>query len=350
MNLLYSDTILLFLKKVKKEARSIIQTEMALKCGPRRFWVKNVGYPLHFVVFEHPSKMGYFDPEMYEIGVNKCFLFEPEESLKDLLRHELAHYLTFITHGSSVSPHGKEFRDICALYGWKIEVARATVSSEKRKESLRITQKIQKLFSLSQSHHVHEAELALCKARELLLKYHQAHVQEDSEEMEIHRLIKQKRTSSKLQAIASILKHFFVYPVFNHGKGCVYLEIFGTPVNIEIATYVGHFLERELEVLWKDSNLKGLRAKNSFFRGLAHGYEQKMKPVHCDKKAIISLESQLASSAEKAYPHLSSSFSRCSIDLEATRLGKDHGNKLQIRPGIKSSESKTSLLQFFRMS
>ncbi|WP_420422616.1 SprT-like domain-containing protein [Simkania sp.] len=344
MNLLYSETLLLFLKKVKKEARTIIQKEMALKCGPRRFWVGNVGYPLHFVAFDHPSKMGYFDPEMYEIGVNKCFLFETDENLKDLLRHELAHYLTFITHGSSVSPHGREFREICSLYGWKTEVTRATVSSEKRQKSLRIAEKIQKLFSLSQSHNLHEAELALCKARELLLKYHQTHMTQDSEEMEIHRLTKQKRASTKLQTIASILKHFFVYPVFNHGKGCVYLEIFGSPVNIEIATYVGHFLERELEILWKNSNLKGLRAKNSFFRGIAHGYEKKMQSVPQDEKAIISLENQLAITAAKAYPHLSSSFSRCSIDMEATLLGKDRGSKLQIRPGLCDSSSKTHLI------
>ncbi|MCB1084218.1 MAG: DUF2786 domain-containing protein [Simkania sp.] len=346
MNLLYSETLLLFLKKVKKEAISIIQKEMALKCGPRRFWVGNVGYPLHFVVFDHPNKMGYFDPEMYEIGVNKCFIFEPEESLKDLLRHELAHYLTFITHGTSVSPHGTEFHEICTLYGWKAEVARATVSSDKRQKSLRIAEKIQKLFSLSQSHHVHEAELALCKARELLLKYHQTHLAQDSEEMEIHRLIKQKRASSKLQTIASILKHFFVYPVFNHGKQCVYLEIFGSPVNIEIATYVGHFLERELESLWKNSNLIGLRAKNSFFRGIAHGYEKKMQSAYHEETAIISHENQLALDAAKAYPHLSSSFSKCSIDLEATRLGKDRGSKLQIRPGLQGSSSKTQFIGF----
>ena len=339
MNLLYSETICLFLKKVKKEAQAILKNEMALKCGIRRFWVKNIGYPFHFVVFEHPTKMGYFDSEMYEIGVNKCFLFEPDENLKDLLRHELAHYLTFITYGPSAPHHGKEFHHICALYGWKTEVARATVPPSKQKQSLRILEKVQKLFALSNSHHAHEAQLAMLKARELLLKYHLNHVPEDNDEMEIHRLFKQKRSSMKLQAIASILKHFFIYPVFNHGKGCVYLEIFGDPINVEIAIYVGHFLEKELEKLWKNSHLKGLRAKNSFFRGIANGYDEKMKPSASQEQAVISLENQLVKAASKAYPHLSMTFSRSYVDVKATQLGKDRGKKLMIRPGLREKST-----------
>jgi len=346
MNLLYSETICLFLKKVKKEAQAIIKNDMALKCGSRRFWLKDIGYPLHFVVFEHPTKMGYFDAEMYEIGVNKCFLFEETTSLQDLLRHELAHYLTFIIYGPSVPHHGQEFRQVCALYGWETEVKRATIPPAKQRQTLRMVEKVQKLFALSQSHHTHEAELAMLKARELLIKYHLTNVSEEKEEMHIHRLFKQKRSSAKLQAIASILKHFFVYPVFNQGKNCVYLEIFGDPINLEIATYVGHFLDKELERLWKHSSLKGLRAKNSFFRGLAQGYDQKMKPLPNQEKAIVSLENQLAKAASKAYPNLSTTSCRSFADLKATRLGSDLGKKLQIKPGLhKKSPSQSPNLE-----
>lgn len=348
MNLLYSETICLFLKKVKKEAQSILKNEMGLTCEPRRFWVKETGYPLHFVVFEHPTKMGYFDPEMYEVGVNKCFLFESESAMRDLLRHELAHYMAFIIHGPSVPHHGKEFHAICELYGWKTEVARATTSPSNRKNSHRILEKVQKLFALSTSHHAHEAELALLKARELLVKYHLTHVGSDPEEMEIHRILKQKRSSSKMQAIASILKHFFVYPVFNHGKGCVYLELFGDSVNLEIAIYVGHFLNRELEHLWKSTGLKGLRAKNSFFRGVAKGYDQKMKPKADQVQAIMTLENQLVDIASKAYPHLTLSYSRSNIDFKASEIGKERGKKLQIFKSLKSKpvSSETRFIGF----
>ena len=315
-------------------AQLILKEEMHLTFGKRLFWVENTGYPLHFVVFEHSSKMGYFDAEMYEIGVNKCYLFETDADLRDLLRHEIAHFMTFIKYGPLTPHHGSEFRSICAEYGWKNEVARAKSSSNDRKQSLRILQKVQKLFTLSSSHHAHEAEAALLKARELLLKYQLDLEIKDDDEMEIHRLFKQTKTSAKLEAIASILKHFFVYPVFNHGKGCVYLEIFGNSENLEIATYVGGFLEKEFENLWKQTGLKGLRAKNSFFRGIAKGYDQKMKPLLHEEKALISLENKLMTAASKAYPHLSMTKRHVQTDEKAARIGKDRGEKLTIRKGL----------------
>ena len=342
MNLLYSETICLFLSQVQKEAQSILSHEMGLSCGMRHFWVKETGYPLNFVVFEHPNKMGYFDPEMYEIGINKCFLFEPQDALRDLLRHELAHYMTFIVHGLT-APHGKEFHAICNLYGWKTNVTQATIPPLNRKINFRALEKVQKLFALSSSHHTHEAELALLKARELLVKYHLQHAREGLEEMEIHRLFKQKRSSSKMQTIASILRHFFVYPVFNRGKGCVYLELFGKSVNLEIAKYVGCFLDRELERLWKTSGLKGLRAKNSFFRGVAKGYNQKMKPKSEQVQAIISLKNQLVKAAAKAYPHLSTSYSRSYADLRATAIGKERGKELQIHSSLKATSTSSQI-------
>lgn len=346
MNLLYSETISLFLKKVKQEARSILKHEMGLHLGRQRFWVKQTGYPLHFVVFEHPSKCGYFDPEMYEVGINKCYLFESDEALRDLLRHELAHYITFIEHGVSVPHHGKEFHAVCKRYGCKAEVARATTQPKETAESLRILQRVQKLLALSSSHHAHEAEAALVKARELLLKYHIENVSLESEEMEMHRLIKQKRCSAKLHAIASILKHFFVYTVFNHGKGCVYLEVFGSSVNVEIATYVGRFLEREFEELWKLSSLKGLRAKNSFFRGIAKGYDQKMHPLPREKGALIQLNHQLTHAASQAYPHLAKTSMNSRIDSNAAKVGLEKGKNLSIRPGIQKSTATRAKIGF----
>jgi len=109
MEILYSQAIFSFLKKGHRLALRILREEVHLKVGNTRFYLNNRSYPLHLVAFEHPSRLGYFRAEFYEIGINKSYLFESEKDLLDLLRHELAHYLTFIKHGPHVPHHGKDF-------------------------------------------------------------------------------------------------------------------------------------------------------------------------------------------------------------------------------------------------
>jgi len=348
MQILYSETILLFLKKAKSLAFSILQNEMHLKCGRTRFYHGKIGYPLQLVLFEHPSKLGYFDSEMYEIGINKCFLFEKEEKLRQLLQHELAHYLTFIQHGKEAAHHGKEFRSICASFGFAPKVSLAKTSSETHQKSLHLVKKVEKLLALSESHNEHEAEAALLKAHSLLLKHGLCLTSSSSldEEMALTRLFKRGRIDAKLRTIASILRHFFIYPIFNQGNKCSYLEILGTPCHVEIATYIGHFLDRELDRLWKSSALKGQRAKHSFFSGIAKGYESKMELSSEAKQALIPLERQLTKTAEEIYPHLSSRSSRGLYDPHAHKKGKEAGKNMQIKAALSSQNKSTLRLKF----
>lgn len=336
MEILYSETIFAFIKKCKGLARKILSEEMNLRVGRSRFFVKNTSYPLHIVTFEHPSRLGYFQADLFEIGVNKTYLHEGDKSLLDLLRHELAHYMTFITFGPQVPHHGKEFLSICKQYGWNAEVSRAVIQGDKIKKNEKILGKVQKLLSLSDSPHPEEAEAATLKAKELLLKY-SLEFREECDEMHLLRFLPRKRSSAKLHAISSILRTFLVYPVFNHGRGCVYLEILGKKVHVEVAEYVANFLDNKFELLWKEAkketpSLKGAVSKNSFFRGLAEGYTQKSEK---QSSALIRMENQLTTLAANVYPHLASSRSSYKHHETANKLGKDKGKKLSINRGLK---------------
>ena len=163
-------------------------------------------------------------------------------------------------------------------------------------------------------------------------------ITERDDETVVLRVLEKKRSSAKLQAIADILRTFFVYPIFNHGKGILYLEIIGDRVNVEVAEYVAHFLDNQFEILWKegrkkDPHLKGAASKNSFFRGLAKGYQKKEAP---QIKGLIRIEKQLLKRVKVIYPHLTVSRGSFLNSERASKVGEYFGSKLKIREGIKN--------------
>jgi len=341
MSILYSNAIFSFLKKAEDLAKQILVEEANLQVTSTRFFFGNIVCPLNFVVFEHPSQLGYFKSDFLEIGINKVFLFENNENLLNILRHELAHYFTFIEYGPFCTYHGKEFREICKRYGWNSEVSRAIMPDIKVVQCEKLMNKIHKLCSLAQSHHQHEAQAAILKVQKLLIK-HNLDLHERDDTLYLLRTLPKKRKSTKMQAIASILQTFFVNVVFNRGYDYVYLELFGEKVNVEIAEYVAQFLDREFQFLWeqvKEENpqLQGMVAKNSFFRGLANGYVNKMRPR--SQAALVKTEQHLVQYVHRIYPHLS--FSRqktCKNQKYAEELGKIKGENLKVHHGIHNQE------------
>lgn len=350
--LLFSDDILAFIKKVKTYVRHILSNEMALCLKRERFSYGKYSYPLHIVVFEHPNKLGYFSSSFYEIGINKALMFVRDEKiLLNVIRHEIAHYLTFIEYGDSVDAHGKEFRGICDKYNWGKDVYLSSVTFSKddllkeKKTNERILRKIEKLLALSSSSSINESTQAALKANELLLK-HNVDAISNNEDFVLKRILSTKRSTIKLQAISDILRSFFVYPVLNHSKKGIYLEISGKMINVEIAEYVGYFLNNKMEELWdktkKEKKLKGLTAKNSFFRGLAKGYLDKISICNTQNgntRKILVIEKQLETQVKLIYPKLKNSKASYKHHELANQAGKIAGNNLQIQKGIKPTSS-----------
>ncbi|MFT4551893.1 MAG: hypothetical protein ACI9S8_000514 [Chlamydiales bacterium] len=374
---LYSKTILTYLARVKLLARDILKRELLLSVRGERFSMGTSSYPLSFVVFEGNKRLGYFDYETFEIGINRhVMLMTKPEDLRNLLRHELAHYMMFIKYGHTVSAHGPEFRDLCKSYGWgeAVYASQSPTIDNPSGELIhlhdeRILSKIQKILALTASHNPHEAEQATVKANSLLTKYNlreihsldSSHSQQFDEDMWVKRILKKKRSNAKLNSIISILRTFYVYPVLNYGSNIVYLEIFGSKTNTSIAEHVGIFLDQELEKLWLriqkgHPHLKGLASKNSFMRGVAKGYCSKIESLKddyspADQKALIVLENKLSLSMEMAYPklsHRSSSYQNCE---KASEIGKKEGQKLQIQSCLEKSPKKgliSGLVDFFK--
>lgn len=366
---LHSKTISAFVSRVRNEVRQIVTCEMGLKMERSRIHYKFCTYPLNIVVFEDNTRLGYFDSRTFELGLSKKLMYQAKnEVLKNIIRHELAHFMCYLTMGPQVL-HGMAFHALCRSFGWGSEVysayANIDLENDKVGESDEKTEKIlarlKKLLALASSDNIHERELATLKANQLLLEHnldlsksrHFSGHDSNDEIVYLKRVLESSRQNAKHVAIRRILETFFVSTVFNHGDGVFYLEVIGDKTSVELADYVANFLNVELEVIWRQTqkenpNLKGLSSKNSFFRGVAKGYVakiEKQKSTIATGPELVVIEKNIQANLNFVYPRLSSSGSSSSLhNEEAHRAGQVKGGNLSIHPGIESKGGQTLFL------
>jgi predicted SprT family Zn-dependent metalloprotease len=354
---IYSETTFTFIEKCKVYLKDIIQKETDIKMKQSRVTYNNYTYPLSIAVFTGQQKIGYFDQTNYEIGLNSNLIYSIKESLlKDILRHELAHYITFLKHGN-VQPHGEEFKALCMSYKWDRSISKASMDIQLANSELtgdieteKMIFKIKNLLKLSESDNEHEAKLATAKANALMIKHNLERVHKGEEDtLYVQEVYYAKKRNSKLSAIYSILSHFLVSPVMNYTTEGVKLEITGSKTNIEIGEYIVTFLDRELDKLWDlakyKNNLKGLKQKNSFLAGIAKGFDQKMNEdlfelSSDESNALTIIKEDLREKTDRIYGRLRSSTSNSSIDKASLSLGKTAGKNLTINKGLSNKNKK----------
>jgi hypothetical protein len=234
--LIYSQKIIQFVNEIRRAAKEILSKEVGLRVFGDRFYDRRQDYsfPIKVVIFDNRRLLGYFDPDFYEMGFHESLMHGNRRQLHQVIRHELAHYITFINNGPAVLPHGAEFRAFCQQMGWGEEVYGATLCLETalnatiQQEESTILRKVQKLMALATSSNKNEAEQAMIKSQQLLLKHNidaNAIDGEDEEKVILKRIMKQKVMNTKMRSIALILQTFFVSAVFSRGGEFTYLEI-----------------------------------------------------------------------------------------------------------------------------
>lgn len=362
---IYSKKIIQFVSEIKKIVKEVLSKEVGLKIHGERFYNREetCSFPISIVVFNNKSMLGFFDPDFYQMGFHERLMYTSKEQLRCLIRHEIAHYLTFICHGTTFQPHGSAFKTTCENLGWGEEVSKASFCLEEGEavniEESGVFRKVQKLMALATSSNKNEAEQAMIKSQQLLLKHNIESKYIDGEEEEkiyVKRIMKQKRENAKMRSIAIILETFFVGVVYVRGGDFIYLEILGSAVNLEIAEYVANFLDQEMDNLWDEARrysyvpLKGAVAKNSFFLGLAKGYCNKIQALKREydnniTQALLVIEKKLVDARAMVYPRLTSTKSQRSHCQQSSALGEMMGRQLSIHPAVgKTSTNPQRLL------
>lgn len=363
--IIYSKKIIQFIDLVKQIIKEVLLREVGLKVRENRFYDRNqwCSYPINVVIYNNESMLGYFDSAFYEMGFHESLMKSPREQLYNVIRHELAHYITFVNFGTTQTSHSQEFRITCQRMGWGEEVQRATIFLETNQDATQeessILRRVKKLLALASSSNIHEAEMAMIKSQQILLKHHLEAPTingDDDEKVVLKRIMKQKRINAKCSAIGKILVTFFVSVVYNRGREYTYLEVVGDSVNVTIAEYVASVLDHELESMWKQaqksSHLRGIVARNSFFTGLAQGYCNKVQSLKRNStddetQALMVIEKKLVDTKAMVYPHLTTSKSDALYCQSASMVGEQMGKQLHINPAIKKS---TDMAETFLLS
>ena len=357
--IIYSETALSFLKAIKVSSLKILKYEMGLPFERKRLLYNGYYYPLDFVIFEHPNILGQYVPGKYQIQINKRLIYKVDvNTLENIIRHELCHFIAHVEFGDHIDAHGKEFLQTCARFGYGKDISRSTLEIGENIDQLKadkVFKKITKLFKLAASDNNFEAELATTKANQLLREHHlhknQVNPLEDETVLKI--VLRGKKVSAKHEAIYLILKEFLVAPVFSYQRGGFTLEVIGHRTNVLTASYIASFLNHSLEKMYEDSKkcnptLRGVRAKKSFMNGVANGYLSKIissTNLQFTKNELIKCEAQVQEHLQRAYPRLRAKFTRAGeVDSKAQSLGHFAGKNLHINPAICNSTIKPLLL------
>ena len=215
----FSASIESFLDRLSVLAKRILREDFAVSVGRTRFHTADGwSWPILLVAIDDSQRLGYFDPSDCTIGIHKRLMYTAKDRvLEDVLRHELAHYFTYIEHhasGLDDRPHGPQFQGICDAYGLGPDVRRASIDICAENDAIEgelkneaVIAKFQRLMSLAESDNEHEAALAVVRANELMVRHNiDAATAKGANRGEIEYCVKvvieSKRSSPVISAIA----------------------------------------------------------------------------------------------------------------------------------------------------
>lgn len=212
----------------------------------------------------------------------------PWPEVLSVLEHEMAHqFVDEVLGMRDETAHGATFRKVCEERGIDARAHGAPVVRGEGGGEDKTIDRIRKLLALAGSSNQHEAEIAMNKAHELMLR-HNLEQLPLRHEFEIRHLGEPRRRANPVEAevIALLSELFFVeaisIPVYVprtglHGR--VY-EIAGTLANVEMACHVHAFLLATAERLWRanrsDARVRGGRDRVPYQTGVIRGFREKL--------------------------------------------------------------------------
>jgi hypothetical protein len=274
--------------------------------------------------------------------------------LTEILKHEMAHQYVDEVLGArdAEGPHGATFRRVCIERGIDSSATGAprNPGDLEEPEQHSTLRRIEHLLALAQSDNQHEAEAAMSKARQLMLKY-------NLEEAALGRVSSYtfrhlgKPTGRRMawqRRLANIMSEFFfvdvimvpVYRPLEKKRGSV-IEAIGTRANLEIAEYAHDFLERTALQLWRThkqkERSKSDREKQSFLYGVMAGFSDKLErdAKKSQQEGLIWLgDPELGRYFRARHPHIRHVSGRGNVKGEAYSAGHSAGGRIVLHRGV----------------
>ena len=219
----------------------------------------------------------------------------PWLEVASVLEHEMAHQFVdevLRVHGETA--HGETFRRVCAERGIDARAAGSPSAASPADAGAdaatdRILDRIRKLLALAGSPNQNEAEIAMRKAHELMLRHNiEVAATRAERSYEVRHLGDPSKRGTRVESeIAALLSELFfvkvirvpVYLPREARSGLVY-EIAGTHANVEMASHVWAFLLATSARLWAenrhDSRVRGGRDRMIYQSGVIGGFRDKL--------------------------------------------------------------------------
>jgi len=334
---------------------------------------KNLQMPEFELTDAAPSRWGQWNQETRTISISLNLLRNyPWSAVTYILRHEIAHQVVSeIYLLEDVNPHGEAFRRACDL----LHIPYSRCSSSTLLAGMGYTKddaimrKVKKLLALGESPCQEEAERAVAKAHELMVKYNLRPA--PSREAWVARPVGRawKRMPTYVHEITGLLRdYYFVQTIrwntwdniegINLASGdCYcrsentikYMQLFGKPENLDIAEYVFHFLLEEGERRWAEyrkteeyKTAYRTPIKANFINGLMRGYRRKIDKQNRTVKQTLNEQqttlirkgdSLLLEMFKRRFPNQATLHTNwnCTRGFGA---GLEQGKSISINPGV----------------
>ncbi len=319
------------------------------------------------------NRWGYWSGVKKELGLSReLVLNHGWDSVKEVLLHEIAHqYTEQVLKAVDEPPHGPSFQLACerlranpAASG-NYPPLRKRIAGEAMDHNHKMLRRIQKLFSLAQSSHPHEAEAAMLKAHELITKYNVDLYKEDSRRGFFSIFIGRPALRHRREEyhLAHLLQdYYFVYGLWvsayvpEKGRMGHVLEISGTSQNIRLAEYVYHFVQNYIHYQWASFNAgKRLNRyrQTDFAVGIIEGFRSRLdgfkalSPAQPGSKApMVVQDPRLKAYLSYRYPRtVTHRYTVINQDKKVWNAGIKAGKKLVIYKGITERAGSIKLLE-----
>ncbi|HEX5063014.1 MAG TPA: DUF2786 domain-containing protein [Kofleriaceae bacterium] len=214
----------------------------------------------------------------------------PWREVIGVLEHEMAHqYVDEVLGVLDETPHGPTFQRVCAERGIDARAAGMPMESQTDVDSPgdRALDKIRKLLALAGSDNQNEAEIAMRRAHELMLR-HNIEQAATERHYEVRHIGTPSLRANAVEAdIVGLLTEFFFVEVIrvgtylpHEGRQAHIYEVMGTHANVEMAVHVFQFLLATADRLWRenrgDARVRNGRDRLSYQSGVIRGFREKL--------------------------------------------------------------------------
>jgi hypothetical protein len=334
--------------------------------------------PPVFALSASPARLGQWVRATRTIELSRTLVVErPWIEVLAVLQHEMAHqFVDEILGVRDETAHGETFRRVCAERGIDARAAGAPVPADaaaaaepeagtddtsgarlRAAEVDRVLDRIRKLLALAGSSNQHEAELAMRKAHELMLRHNVAAAAASGERsFEARQLGDPLRRTTRVEAdIAALLSQFFFVKVIRvpvylplHGKRGLVYEILGTRANVEMASHVHAFLLATAERLWSenrgDRRVRSGRDRLQYQSGVVRGFHEKLAAERTELRGtglVWIRDARLDEAYHARHPRITTAHRRVRVS-GAHAAGREAGRTVVLHKPVERGSSSAS--------